>query len=211
MAWPSDADHAGNREALQATLTAKTFKGVVIVTGAPEVAARGGDSGHGAAWRDAGRAAGAHRARTARRARAAGAVVRAHPRCPHRGARGRREPGAGRYPRLHARRGHGVPGDEADSDRPGCAGPTWRMSPPNCSPDQEEDETAWRSGEWYTARLNLSQLQPDGRRPTFVRPETDGVQLQIRTPGDLSSAELAAYERVAPGPGQIEVSVAAST
>jgi polyketide synthase 5 len=43
-----------------------------------------------------------------------------------------------------------------------------------------------------------------------VRPETDGVQLQIRTPGDLSSAELAAYERVAPGPGQIEVSVAAS-
>ena len=67
----------------------------------------------------------------------------------------------------------------------------------------EEDETAWRSGEWFTARLNLSQLQPEERRTTVVRPETDGVQLQIRTPGDLSSAELAAYERVAPGQGQI--------
>jgi polyketide synthase 5 len=36
------------------------------------------------------------------------------------------------------------------------------------------------------------------------------MRLQIRTPGDLQSVELAAYDRVPPGPGQIEVSVTAS-
>ncbi len=33
------------------------------------------------------------------------------------------------------------------------------------------------------------------------------MRLQIRTPGDLQSVELVAYDRVPPGPGQIEVSV----
>ena len=74
----------------------------------------------------------------------------------------------------------------------------------------DEDETAWRDGEWYTARLNLTPLQPEERRTTVVHPDRDGVRLQIRTPGDLQSAELVAYDRVPPGPGQIEVSVAAS-
>lgn len=74
----------------------------------------------------------------------------------------------------------------------------------------EEDETAWRDGDWYTARLNLSPLQPEERLTKVVNHETDGVRLQIRVPGDLQSLELAAFDRVAPGPGQIEVSVAAS-
>ncbi|MGH3642755.1 MAG: SDR family NAD(P)-dependent oxidoreductase, partial [Mycobacterium sp.] len=73
----------------------------------------------------------------------------------------------------------------------------------------DEDETAWRRGEWYTARLNLTPLQPDERRSTVVDPAKDGMRLQVRAPGDLQSAELAAYDRVPPGPGEIEVSVAA--
>ena len=37
------------------------------------------------------------------------------------------------------------------------------------------------------------------------------MRLQIRTPGDLESMELVACDRVAPGPGQIEVAVSASS
>ena len=71
----------------------------------------------------------------------------------------------------------------------------------------EEDETAWRNGEWYTARLCPAPLRPDERRTTVVDHERDGMRLQIRTPGDLESMELVAFDRVPPGPGQIEVAV----
>ncbi|GAA1662982.1 polyketide synthase [Mycolicibacterium murale] len=74
----------------------------------------------------------------------------------------------------------------------------------------EEDETAWREDELHVARLNLTPLQAEERRTTVVDNATDGVRLQIRVPGDLQSLELAAFDRVPPGPGQIEVSVAAS-
>ena len=37
------------------------------------------------------------------------------------------------------------------------------------------------------------------------------MRLQIRTPGDLESLEFAAFDRVPPGPGQIEVAVTASS
>ena len=74
----------------------------------------------------------------------------------------------------------------------------------------EEDETAWRTGDWYVARLNQNPLRPEERRTTVVEHENDGVRLQVHTPGDLQSMELAAFERVSPGPGQIEVSVKAS-
>jgi polyketide synthase 5 len=74
----------------------------------------------------------------------------------------------------------------------------------------EEDETAWRDGQWYIARLALSPLSPDERRSTRVDHAIDGMRLQIRTPGDLGSLELAAFDRVPPGPGQIEVAVSAS-
>jgi polyketide synthase 5 len=75
----------------------------------------------------------------------------------------------------------------------------------------EEDETAWRNGRWYTARLCASPLRPDERQTTVVDYENDGVRLQIRTPGDLESMELVACERVPPGTGQIEVAVSASS
>ena len=75
----------------------------------------------------------------------------------------------------------------------------------------EEDETAWRNGEWYTARLCPSPLSHDERRTAVVDHERDNMRLQIRTPGDLQTMELAACDRVPPGPGQIEVAVTMSS
>jgi polyketide synthase 5 len=75
----------------------------------------------------------------------------------------------------------------------------------------EEDETAWRGDQWYTARLCPTALRPDERRTTVVDHAHDGMRLQIRTPGDLQTMEFVAFDRVAPGPGQIEVAVTASS
>ena len=77
--------------------------------------------------------------------------------------------------------------------------------------DSDEDETAWRSGQWYTARLRPAPLRPDERRTATANHQHDGVRLEIRTPGDLKSLDLAAFDRVPPGPGQIEVAVTASS
>ncbi|WP_246398793.1 sulfolipid-1 biosynthesis phthioceranic/hydroxyphthioceranic acid synthase [Mycobacterium vicinigordonae] len=75
----------------------------------------------------------------------------------------------------------------------------------------DEDETAWRDNEWYTARLCPSPLRPEERKTTIAAHETGGVRMQIRTPGDLQTMEFAAFDRVPPGPGQIEVAVSASS
>ncbi|HUO36563.1 MAG TPA: sulfolipid-1 biosynthesis phthioceranic/hydroxyphthioceranic acid synthase [Mycobacterium sp.] len=75
----------------------------------------------------------------------------------------------------------------------------------------EEDGTAWRNGEWYVARLCPSPLRHDERRTSVVDHERDNVRLQIRTPGDLQTLELAARDRVPPGPGQIEVAITVSS
>ncbi|OBH17605.1 type I polyketide synthase [Mycobacterium sp. E3247] len=80
-----------------------------------------------------------------------------------------------------------------------------------CKSGSEEDETAWRDGEWYTARLRPGPLRPAERRSTVVDHGRDGMRLQIRIPGDLESLEFTAVDRVPPGPGEIEVAVAAST
>ncbi|OBL02515.1 polyketide synthase [Mycobacterium sp. 1245499.0] len=74
-----------------------------------------------------------------------------------------------------------------------------------------EDETAWRGGQWYAARLRPGPLRPAERRTTVVDHERDGMRLQIRTPGDLESLEFTAFDRVPPGPGEIEVAVTSST
>ena len=34
----------------------------------------------------------------------------------------------------------------------------------------DEDETAWRNGQWYTARLSPAPLRPDERRTAVVGP-----------------------------------------
>lgn len=75
----------------------------------------------------------------------------------------------------------------------------------------EEDETAWRNGDWYTARLRPGLLRPVERRTAVVNHDRDGMRLQIRTPGDLESLEFVTFERVAPGPGEIEVAVMSSS
>ncbi|GFG64695.1 mycocerosic acid synthase-like polyketide synthase [Mycobacterium kubicae] len=75
----------------------------------------------------------------------------------------------------------------------------------------DEDETAWRNDEWYTARMLPAPLQPEERRTTIVDHDEAGVRLQIRAPGDLETLEFAAFDRVAPGPGEIEVAVSASS
>ncbi|MUL46948.1 type I polyketide synthase [Mycobacterium sp. CBMA293] len=206
MAWPADADHAEKLEALQATLTAKPFKGVVIVTAGQD----------GAASEQTAQRGGAQVEQLVH-------IVRGLPDVPGQPARlyvltrGARTVVSGDVPNLEQGGIRGFMraiGMEYPAMRPTQVDLDGATDAAQVAGEllsgSEEDETAWRSGDWYTARLNLSQLQPDERRTCVVRPETDGIQLQIRTPGDLSSAELAAYERVAPGPGQIEVSVAAS-
>lgn len=75
----------------------------------------------------------------------------------------------------------------------------------------EEDETAFRADEWYTAHLYPSPLRPEERYTTVVDNAREGMRLEIRTPGDLQTLELTAFERVAPGPDQIEVAVTASS
>ncbi len=75
----------------------------------------------------------------------------------------------------------------------------------------DEDETAWRGGQWYTARLRPTPLDAAERRTTTVNYEHDGVRLQVRTPGDLETMEFAAYDHVPPGPGQVEIAVTASS
>jgi acyl transferase domain-containing protein/acyl carrier protein len=74
----------------------------------------------------------------------------------------------------------------------------------------DEDETAWRQGAWYTARLSPSPLRPEERHTTIANHELDRMRLQIRSLGDLESIEFVACERVPPAPGQIEVAVSAS-
>ncbi|MCV7197195.1 sulfolipid-1 biosynthesis phthioceranic/hydroxyphthioceranic acid synthase [Mycobacterium angelicum] len=77
--------------------------------------------------------------------------------------------------------------------------------------ESEEDETAWRHGEWYVARLSPSPLSHEERRTVTLDHERDGMRLHIRTPGDLQTTEFVAFDRVSPGPGQIEVAVSASS
>lgn len=74
-----------------------------------------------------------------------------------------------------------------------------------------EDETAWRNNSWYTARMAGAPLGPEDRHTTIADYDHDGMRLQIRTPGDLQTLEAVGYDRVAPGPGQIEVAVHASS
>jgi len=74
-----------------------------------------------------------------------------------------------------------------------------------------EDETAWRDGQWYVARLRPGPLRPDERRTALVDRAEGGVRLRVRAPGDLQTMEHVAFTRVSPGAGQIEVAITASS
>jgi acyl transferase domain-containing protein/acyl carrier protein len=74
-----------------------------------------------------------------------------------------------------------------------------------------EDETGWRGGQWYTARLRCTPLGADERRTTTVNHETDQMRVVVRHPGDLQTIEFVAFERKTPEPGQVEIAVDASS
>lgn len=74
-----------------------------------------------------------------------------------------------------------------------------------------EDETAWRGGQWHTARLRCTPLGADERRVTTVNHETEGMRVAVRHPGDLQTLEFVAVDRRTPGPGEVEVAIDASS
>ncbi|MBS4726893.1 type I polyketide synthase [Mycobacterium sp. SM1] len=207
MCWPPQADHRANAGLLGSHLGAGGFTGVVVLTGP----STGDPDEH------CGRRAEAQVRHLVRLARelaeypgesprlyvvtgAAQAVLPGEaPNLEHAGLRGLMRVIGAEYPQLRATL---IDVDErTDLERVArqlVAG-------------SEEDETAWRNGAWFTARLCSSPLRADERRTTVVDHEHDGMRLQIRMPGDLQTLELVAVDRVPPGPGQIEVAVSASS
>ncbi|WP_349643336.1 sulfolipid-1 biosynthesis phthioceranic/hydroxyphthioceranic acid synthase [Bradyrhizobium japonicum] len=75
----------------------------------------------------------------------------------------------------------------------------------------DEDETALRGASAYVARLQRSPLGHADRRILDRDAARDGFRLEIRVPGDLQSLEMAAFERRAPGVGEVEVAVHATS
>ena len=207
MSWPQCAEHLLNAARLRDYLAANVLDGVVVLTGPKngnpddESPARGGEYVR-------------HLVR----------IVRELPECPV-------EP-----PRLYVvtRGAHTVlDGDPANLEQAGLRGlmrvvgiehPQLRATQIDIDQNTEidrlagqllqrsdEDETAWRNGQWYTARLSSTPLRPEERQTAVVDHANDGMRLQIRTPGDLETLELAAFDRVPPGPREIEVAVTASS
>ncbi|HEY3995569.1 MAG TPA: sulfolipid-1 biosynthesis phthioceranic/hydroxyphthioceranic acid synthase [Mycobacterium sp.] len=207
ICWPQRADHGANAELLRNQLSADRFTGAVVLTGPKngnpddECAARGGEYVQ-------------HLVRLTREladipgepprlyvvTRNAQTVLDADPvNLEQGGLRGLLRVIGTEYPHLRTTLIDTDEHTEADQ----LAGQLLSRS--------EEDETAWRDDEWFTARLHISPLRPEERRTTIVSHEHDGVRLDIRNPGDLQTMELVACERVPPGPGQIEVAVTASS
>ena len=81
----------------------------------------------------------------------------------------------------------------------------------NCWAGPTRTRPLGANGQWYTARLTPAPLRPEERRTAVADHRARWHALQIRTPGDLETMELAAFERVPPGPGEIEVAVTASS
>jgi polyketide synthase 5 len=75
----------------------------------------------------------------------------------------------------------------------------------------DEDETALRGASAYVARLQRSPLGHADRRTVDRDAARDGLRVEIRTPGDLQSLEMAAFERRAPDVGEVEVAVRATS
>jgi polyketide synthase 5 len=207
MCWPPHADHTSNTEQLGNHLRAGGFTGVVILTGP-----KNGEADDQSPL--LGREYVQHLVR----------ITRELPEIP------------GELPRLYLVTRNAqtvVAGDVANLEQAGLRGlmrvigtehPLLRATQIDVDEaidaeqlaqqllgGSEEDETAWRNGAWYRARLSSTPLRPEERQTTIANHERDGMRLQIRTPGDLETMELVACDRVPPGPGQIEVAVSASS
>lgn len=207
MSWPQQADHTSNAEQLGNRLRAGEFTGVVILTGTSN-----GDADERST--QLGRGYVQHLVRIAREladlpgeaprlyvvTRNAQTVVSNDvPNLEQAGLRGVVRVIGMEHPHLGA--------SQIDVDETTDADELARQ----LLAGLEEDETAWRNGVWYTARLCPAPLLPEERQTAVADGERDGMRLQIRTPGDLESLELVACDRVPPGPGQIEVAVSASS
>jgi polyketide synthase 5 len=207
MSWPQNADHLVNAERLKGYLGTGGFTGVVVLA-----APRNGNPEEQFAPR--GQEQVQHLVRIARElpeipdepprlylvTRKAQTVLRDDwPNLEQAGLRGLMRAIGAEHPHLRATQ---IDVDE-DTDAEQVARQLLSGS--------DEDETAWRNDRWYAARLCPAPLRPDERRTIVVDPERDGMRLQIRTPGDLETLELAAVDRRPPGPGQIEVAVTASS
>src|SRR5271163_3253101 len=206
MTWAQQSDHQANAELLSAHLAADEVSGVVILTGPKngdpdeECALRGGDYVR-------------HLVRIARQItevdeqpprlsvvtrNAQSVLPEDATNLEQAGLRGLVRTISTEYPHLRATQ---IDMDD-DTDAERLARQLLGTS--------EEDETAWRNGRWHTARLSPAPLRPEERRNTVVDHPHGGMRLQIRTPGDLETMELAAFERIPPGPGEIEVAVTAA-
>ncbi len=207
MSWPQHADHAYNAEMLGSYFSEGGFDNVVVVTpsrnGCPEeqLPHRGGEQVR-------------HLVRIARElAETAGEAPRLYvvtrnaqtvladerPNLEQAGLRGLLRVIGAEHPQLRP--------SQIDVDDASDA----KLIACQLLTGSEEDETAFRKGQWYTAHLYPSPLRPDERYTTVVDHARDGMRLQIRTPGDIETLELAAFDRIPPGPGQIEVAVTASS
>ena len=207
MCWPQHADHTSNREELRNHLRAGGFTGVVILTGPKNGDAEDQSPLLGSEYVQ-------HLVRITRElpelpgeppriyvvTRTAQTVLAGdRPNLEQAGLRGLIRVIGTEHPHLRA--------TQIDVDEATDAEQLARQ----LLGESEEDETAWRNGQWYAARLCPTPLRPEERQTTIANHEHDGMRLQIRTPGDLESMELVAADRVPPGPGQIEVAVTASS
>lgn len=206
LSWPLASDHDRNREQLANQLRTRGFAGVVILAGPPHDAAEAQSPLQGL-----------EQVRHLQR------IARELPQI------------RGELPRLFivTRTAHRVlPGETPNLQQAGLRGLIRKLGAefPLLGATQidideatdaeqlaqqlvsgsDEDETAWRNGHWYTARVYPAALRPEERRTTTIHPEHEGMCQQIRIPGDLESLELVACYRVPPGPGQIEVAISTS-
>ncbi|MDT7737308.1 MAG: polyketide synthase 5, partial [Mycobacterium sp.] len=207
MTWSQQTDNPANAELFVSQLNTHSFQGVVVLTGP-----KNGDPDNGSAFR--GRDYLRHIVRIARElsevlveaprlyvvTHEAQMVVGAdQPNLEQAGLRGLVRVIGAEHPHLRA--------TQIDVNEETEAEQLARQ----LVSGSDEDETAWRGGYWYTARLSLTPLRPEERRTAVVRPERDGMRLQIRTPGDLESIELTGFDRVPLRRGEIEVAVSASS
>ena len=207
MSWPQHADHAANAERMRTYLAEGHFGNMVVVAaprnGCPpeQLAARGGEHVRHLVRivRDLPEAAGeAPRLYVVTRG-AQTVVAGERPNLEQAGLRGLLRVIGAEHPSLHPTQ------IDVDDDTEGFHVVRQLLL------GLQEDETAFRNADWYTAHLYPSPLRAEERHTTVVDHEREGMRLEIRTPGDLQTLEMTAFERIAPGPGEIEVAVTASS
>lgn len=171
MSWPNHADHAAQAKQLHDQLEAGAFTGVVVLTAPKNNKPDQQSSVHGLEYVQ-------HVLRIARELpEALGEVPRLYvvtrnaqtvlpddnANLEQGGLRGLLRVISAEHPHLHA--------TYIDVDGQTCAEPVARQL---LFSGSQEDETAWRSDQWYTARLSPSPLRPEEAPDHDRRPRTAG-------------------------------------